>query len=91
MVQMAGMGIVGLGVLQGEKASGKQLVKVPTGTTLPAGAGAVRSGHLVFLSGIRAPATDGDIRKQTADALAVMGVLLKAAGSSPVSLAWPRC
>lgn len=50
--------------------------------------GPIRSGHLLFLSGIggwypnRRPAGPGDIREQTTDALTIMKETLETAGSS---------
>ncbi len=50
--------------------------------------GCIRSGHLLFLSGIggwypsRRPEGPGDIRRQTADALTIMKETLQKAGSS---------
>lgn len=50
--------------------------------------GCIRSGHLLFLSGIggwypdRRPEGPGDVRRQTADALAIMKETLDRAGSS---------
>ena len=50
--------------------------------------GPIRSGHLLFLSGIggwypeRRPEGPGDIRRQTADALEIMKASLEKAGSS---------
>lgn len=50
--------------------------------------GPIRSGHLLFLSGIggwypeRRPEGPGDIRQQTADALTIMKEALEKAGSS---------
>ena len=50
--------------------------------------GPIRSGHLLFLSGIggwypeRRPDGPGDIRQQTADALEIMKGSLEKAGSS---------
>ena len=54
MVQMAGAGMLGLGVLQGGTPPRKQRFKDPTGTS-PATLGVVRSGHLLFVSGIDGP------------------------------------
>ena len=86
MIQMAGAGVFGLGILQGDKAPGKQRFKDPTGTS-PA-LGVIRSGHLLFVSGVggyyptKRPGGPGDIRQQTADALELMRALLKEAGAS---------
>jgi 2-iminobutanoate/2-iminopropanoate deaminase len=90
MVQMASMGMVGLATLQGDRAPRKQRYKDPTGSA-PA-QGAVRSGHLLFLSGIgglstaKAGAKPGDINAQTTAALDLMEALLKEAGSSMADL-----
>jgi enamine deaminase RidA (YjgF/YER057c/UK114 family) len=89
IVQLAGAGIVGLGALQGNDAPRKRFYKDPTGTSPTLGA--IRSGHLLFVSGVggwypsRRPKA-GDIREQTADALDVMKALLEAAGASMADL-----
>lgn len=89
MVQMAGAGMLGLGALQGKEPPRKQFFKDPTGSSPTLGA--IRSGHLVFVSGVggwypsRRP-KPGDIKQQTADALDVMKALLEAAGSSMADL-----
>lgn len=86
LMQMAGAGVVGLGLLQGTTAPRKQRFKDPTGTS-PATLGVIRSGHLLFVSGVggwypaRRPAGPGDIRQQTADALDLMKALLEEAGA----------
>jgi enamine deaminase RidA (YjgF/YER057c/UK114 family) len=91
LVQMAGAGMLGLGMLQGGTLPRKQRFKDPTGTS-PATLGAVRSGHLVFVSGVggwyptRRPGGPGDIRQQTDAALTLMKALLEAAGSSMADL-----
>ena len=94
MVQMAGAGLLGLGslgTLQGGQPPRKQLYKDPTGTS-PNTLGVIRSGHLLFVSGIggwypkRRPEGPGDIRQQTADALGLMKALLEEAGSSMANL-----
>jgi enamine deaminase RidA (YjgF/YER057c/UK114 family) len=91
MVQMAGAGVLGLSLLQGGQAPRKQRYADPTGTS-PATLGVVRSGHLLFVSGIggwyraRRPEGPGDIRQQTADALDLMKALLEEAGSSMANL-----
>lgn len=94
MVQMAGAGLIGLGSLgtiQGEQAPRKRLYKDPTGTS-PNTLGVIRSGHLLFVSGIggwykpRRPDGPGDIRQQTGDALGLMKALLEEAGSSMANL-----
>jgi enamine deaminase RidA (YjgF/YER057c/UK114 family) len=82
LVQMAGAGMLGLGMLQGGTLPRKQRFKDPTGT----------SGHLVFVSGVggwyptRRPGGPGDIRQQTDAALTLMKALLEAAGSSMADL-----
>lgn len=87
LIQMAGTGMFGLGVLQGTTPPRKQRFKDPTGTS-PATLGVVRSGHLLFVSGVggwyptKRPGGPGDIKQQTADALELMKALLKEAGSS---------
>lgn len=87
LMQMAGAGVVGLGLLQGATPPRKQRFKDPTGTS-PATLGVIRSGHLLFVSGVggwyptRRPDGPGDIRQQTADALDLVKALLKEAGSS---------
>jgi 2-iminobutanoate/2-iminopropanoate deaminase len=88
---MAGTGVVGLGVLQGTSPPRKQRFKDPTGTS-PETLGAIRSGHLLFVSGVagwyasRRPEGPGDIRQQTGDALDLMHTLLKEAGASMADL-----
>ena len=87
LIQMAGTGMFGLAVLQGTTPPRKQRFKDPTGTS-PATLGVVRSGHLLFVSGVggwyptKRPGGPGDIKQQTADALELMKALLKEAGSS---------
>ena len=89
IVQLAGAGIVGLGALQGNDPPRKRFYKDPTGASPTLGA--IRSGHLLFVSGIggwypsRRP-KPGDIREQTADALDLMKALLEAAGASMADL-----
>lgn len=89
MVQMAGAGVLGLGALQGGDPPRKRFYKDLTGTSPTLGA--IRSGHLLFVSGIggwypsRRP-KPGDIRQQTADALDLMAALLKEAGASMADL-----
>jgi enamine deaminase RidA (YjgF/YER057c/UK114 family) len=89
MVQLAGAGVLGLGALQGTDPPGKRFYKDPTGTS--AALGVIRSGHLLFVSGIggwypsRRPKA-GDIRQQTADALDLMKALLEEAGASMADL-----
>ena len=91
LIQMAGTGVVGLGVLQGTSPPRKQRFKDPTGTS-PETLGAIRSGHLLFVSGVggwyasRRPDGPGDIRQQTGDALDLMQTLLKEAGASMADL-----
>jgi enamine deaminase RidA (YjgF/YER057c/UK114 family) len=91
LIQMAGAGVVGLGVLQGTSPPRKQRFKDPTGT-LPETLGVIRSGHLLFVSGVggwyasRRPEGPGDIRQQTGDALDLMQTLLKEAGASMADL-----
>jgi 2-iminobutanoate/2-iminopropanoate deaminase len=86
LIRMAGAGAFGLGVLQGAAPPGKQRFKDPTGTS--PGLGVIRSGHLLFVSGVggyyptRRPGGPGDIRQQTMDALELMRALLKEAGAS---------
>ncbi len=90
MVQLASAGVLGLGSLQGGSAPRKQVFKDPTGTSPTIAA--IRSGHLLFVSGIggyypsRRPGGPGDIKQQTADALDVMKALLEQAGSSMADL-----
>jgi len=89
MVQLAGAGVLGFGTLQGTEPPRKRLYKDPTGTSPTLAV--VRSGHLLFVSGIggwypsRRPKA-GDIREQTADALDLMKSLLEAAGASMADL-----
>ena len=89
IVQLAGAGVLGLGALQGTKPPRKQFYPDPTGTA--PGLGAIRSGHLLFVSGVagwypsRRP-KPGDIREQTAEALDLMKGLLEKAGSSMADL-----
>jgi enamine deaminase RidA (YjgF/YER057c/UK114 family) len=86
MVQLAGAGALGLAALQGGSLPRKQVFKDPTGTS--GTLAAIRSGHLLFVSGIggyyasRRPGGPGDIKQQTADALDLMKALLEQAGSS---------
>ena len=90
MVQLAGAGALGLAALQRGSPPRKQLFKDPTRTsdTLTA----IRSGHLLFVSGIggyypsRRPGGPGDIKQQTADALDLLKALLEQAGSSMADL-----
>jgi 2-iminobutanoate/2-iminopropanoate deaminase len=88
---MAGTGVVGLGTLQGSSPPRKQRFKDPTGTS-PETLGVIRSGHLLFVSGVggwyssRRPEGPGDIRQQTGDALDLMQTLLKEAGASMADL-----
>lgn len=90
MVQHAGAGVLGLGALQGGSPPRKQVFKDPTGTS--GTLAAIRSGHLLFVSGIggyypsRRPGGPGDIKQQTADALDLMKALLEQAGSSMADL-----
>lgn len=73
-------GGAGAGLLQAQAGSGWSPKKQSAG-------GPIRSGHLLFLSGIggwypeRRPKA-GDIREQTADALTIMKTSLEKAGSS---------
>lgn len=89
IVQLAGAGVLGLGTLQGATPPRKQFYADPTGTSPHLGA--VRSGHLLFVSGVagwyasRRP-KPGDIREQTADALDLMKAILEKAGSSMADL-----
>lgn len=89
MVQLAGAGVLGLGALQAGESPRKRFYKDPTGTA--ATLGVIRSGHLLFVSGIggwypsRRP-KPGDIKQQTADALDLMKALLEQAGSSMADL-----
>jgi enamine deaminase RidA (YjgF/YER057c/UK114 family) len=91
LIQMAGTGVAGLGVLQGTSPPRKQRFKDPTGTS-PETLGVIRSGHLLFVSGVggwyasRRPEGPGDIRQQTGDALDLMQTLLKEAGASMADL-----
>ena len=90
MVQLAGAGVLGLRALQGGSLPRKQVFKDPTGTSDTLAA--IRSGHLLFVSGIRGyyasrrPGGPGDIKQQTADALDIMKALLEGAGSSMADL-----
>jgi enamine deaminase RidA (YjgF/YER057c/UK114 family) len=90
MVQLAGAGVLGLGTLQGTDPPRKRFYKDPTGTSL-ATLGVIRSGHLLFVSGVggwypsRRPKA-GDIREQTADALDLMKAMLEQAGASMADL-----
>jgi len=89
MVQLAGSGVIGLGTLQGNEAPRKRFYKDPTGTSPTLGA--IRSGHLLFVSGVGGwypsrGAKPGDIKEQTAAALDLMKALLDAAGSSMANL-----
>ena len=78
-LQATAFGLLGMQVAQGgsEWTPKKKLVEGP-----------IRSGHLLFLSGIggwypeRRPDGPGDIRRQTADALEIMKGALEKAGSS---------
>src|SRR5258705_3928980 len=91
MVQLAGAGVLGLGALQGGETPRKRFYKDPTGTS-PATLGVIRSGRLLFVSGVggwypsRRPGKPGDIRQQTADALELMKALLEEAGASMADL-----
>jgi enamine deaminase RidA (YjgF/YER057c/UK114 family) len=90
IVQLAGAGLLGLGALQGGDTPRKRFYKDPTGTS-PATLGVIRSGHLLFVSGVggwypsRRPRA-GDIKQQTADALDLMKTLLEEAGASMADL-----
>jgi enamine deaminase RidA (YjgF/YER057c/UK114 family) len=90
MVQLAGAGALGLAALQRGSPPRKQVFKDPTGTSDTLAA--IRSGHLLFVSGIggyypsRRPGRPGDIKQQTADALDLMKALLEHAGSSMADL-----
>jgi enamine deaminase RidA (YjgF/YER057c/UK114 family) len=90
IVQLAGAGVLGLGALQGGDLPRKRFYKDPTGTSPTLGV--IRSGHLLFVSGIggwypsRRPGKAGDIRQQTADALDLMKALLEEAGASMADL-----
>jgi len=90
MVQLAGAGVLGLGALQGADPPRKRFYKDPTGTSPTLGV--IRSGHLLFVSGIagwypsRRPGKAGDIKQQTADALDLMKALLEEAGASMADL-----
>ena len=78
-LQATAFGLLGMQVAQGgsEWTPKKKLVEGP-----------IRSGHLLFLSGIggwypeRRPDGPGDIRRQTGDALEIMKGALEKAGSS---------
>jgi 2-iminobutanoate/2-iminopropanoate deaminase len=94
MVHLAGAGLLGLGALgpaQGDQQPRKRLYKDPTGTS-PNTLAAIRSGNLLFVSGIggwyasRRPDGPGDVRQQTADALGLLKALLEEAGSSMANL-----
>jgi enamine deaminase RidA (YjgF/YER057c/UK114 family) len=50
MVQLAAAGVLGLGALQGGDTPRKRFYKDPTGTS--ATLGVIRSGHLLFVSGV---------------------------------------
>lgn len=90
MVQLAGAGLLGLGALQGGDTPRKRFYKDPTGTS-PATLGVIRSGHLLFVSGVggwypsRRPRA-GDIKQQTADALDLVKALLEEGGGSMADL-----
>ena len=89
MVQLAGAGVLGLGTLQGGDSPRKRFYKDPTGTSPTLGA--IRSGHLLFVSGVAGwypsrRAKAGDIREQTADALDLMKTLLEQAGAAMADL-----
>jgi enamine deaminase RidA (YjgF/YER057c/UK114 family) len=90
IVQLAGAGVLGLGALQGGDLPRKRFYKDPTGTSSTLGV--IRSGHLLFVSGIRGwypsrrPGKAGDIRQQTTDALDLMKALLEEAGASMADL-----
>ena len=89
IVQLASAGVIGLGTLQGDDPPRKRFYKDPTGSSPTLGA--IRSGHLLFVSGVGGwyssrRAKPGDIREQTADALDVMKALLEAAGASMADL-----
>jgi len=93
MVQLAGAGVIGLGALQGTEPPRKRFYKDPTGTSPTLGV--IRSGHLLFVSGVGGwypsrgqsnPKAPGDIRQQTAAALDLMKALLEQAGSSMADL-----
>ena len=90
LMQLAGAGVFGLGVLQGGTLPRKQRFKDPTASSPTLGV--VRSGHLLFVSGVggwyptRRPDGPGDIKQQTADALDLMATLLKEAGASMADL-----
>ena len=89
IVQLAGAGVLGLGTLQGTNPPRKQFYADPTGTSPELGA--IRSGHLLFVSGVagwypsRRP-KPGDIREQTAEALDLVKAILEKAGSSMADL-----
>jgi 2-iminobutanoate/2-iminopropanoate deaminase len=73
------LGLVGTGAMQATDSWTPKKKRVE---------GPIRSGHLLFLSGIggwypeRRPEGPGDIRRQTADALEIMKTSLEKAGSS---------
>jgi 2-iminobutanoate/2-iminopropanoate deaminase len=80
IVQAALLGAAGAGMLSAQSESAWSPKKQSVG-------GAIRSGHLLFLSGIGGWYPDrrpkpGDIREQTADALTIMKNTVEKAGSS---------
>jgi len=80
MFQAAALGVAGAGAAAGQSSPPWSPKKASAG-------GPIRSGHLLFLSGIggwypeRRPQA-GDIRQQTGDALTIMKESLQKAGSS---------
>ncbi len=80
MIESAAMALFGAGAAQAQSGSAWTPKKQSAG-------GPIRSGHLLFLSGIggwypeRRP-KPGDIRQQTADALEIMKTALAKAGST---------
>src|SRR5262245_10032982 len=80
MWQAAGMALLGAGAMQAQ----------PPGAWTPkkqSAGGPIRSGHLLFLSGIGGWYPDkrprpGDVKQQTGDALQMMKASLEKAGSS---------
>src|SRR5215471_13718751 len=80
MWQTAGAGLLGAGVIEAQSKEEWSPKKIAAG-------GPIRSGHLLFLSGIggwypeKRPAP-GDVKQQTGDALDMMKAALEKAGSS---------
>jgi 2-iminobutanoate/2-iminopropanoate deaminase len=79
VLQVSALGLIGAGAVQTTDSWTPKKRRVE---------GPIRSGHLLFLSGIggwypeRRPEGPGDIRRQTSDALEIMKASLEKAGSS---------